>query len=320
MLTIRGLQDENVWDGRVDEDPTSLRYHQVVTLQESDTLPTNHDQAFSIIGFQCDEGVRRNQGRVGAAQAPNAIRKFLASIPYTLPHYVKTVDVGNITCEGHALEQAQHDLGEQIATLINKQYTPIILGGGHETFYGHYLGVRKAVGHNAVIGMVNIDAHFDLRVDQTPSSGTMFQQILSEDANANYLCLGIQPLGNTKALFSEAKKHHCEYILEEDITNDARTFEVIDRFAIKHDYIIVTLCTDAIVSTAAPGVSAPSPFGLEPKVVKKLLRNLVARKNTLSFDICEVNPVLDKNEQTVRLAAYLLAHVMHHFHHEKSEV
>lgn len=318
MLSIKSLREDHVWKGRVDKDSTSLRYHQVVQLLDVQTLPEpTHKHVFGMIGFQCDEGVRRNQGRVGAAQAPNAIRKFLASIPYTLPTDVQTIDIGNVTCEGHRLEEAQQHLGKHITTLLNKQYTPIILGGGHETFYGHYLGVREAVGDEASIGMINIDAHFDLRIDETPSSGTMFQQILSEDSNASYLCLGIQPLGNTKALFSEANKHRCEYILEENITNYDQTFDVIDQFVRQHDYIIVTLCTDCIISTSAPGVSAPSPFGLEPKVVQTLLRHIVVKENVLSFDISEVNPLLDRDGQTTRLAAYLVADVMHYFHKEK---
>lgn len=316
VLTIENLKDKNIWTGRTDEDPLSLRYHQVVQLQEIHQLSHRENRGFSMIGFQCDEGVRRNQGRVGAAHGPNAIRKLLASIPYTLPANVQTVDVGNVTCEGNALEEAQQQLGQQLTSLLNKQYTPIIFGGGHETFYGHYLGVREAVGGEASIGMINIDAHFDMRVDQTPSSGTMFQQILSEDSKAGYLCLGIQQLGNTKTLFDEAERHQCEYVLEEDIMND-QTFKIIDQFTSNHDHVIVTLCTDSIVSTAAPGVSAPSPFGLDPKVVRNLLRHIVAKQNTRSFDISEVNPKLDQNDQTVRLAAYLVADVMHHFHREK---
>ena len=60
--------------------------------------------------------------------------------------------------------------------------TPIIFGGGHETAYGHYLGVRKYIGEDASLGIINIDAHFDLRpYDEQPSSGTMFKQILEHD-------------------------------------------------------------------------------------------------------------------------------------------
>jgi|SRR5690625_2633508 len=312
VITIKHIQRENVWDGRTDEDEASLRYHQVVSLQDSKTLQANDAKAFSIIGFQCDEGVRRNQGRVGAAMAPNEIRKHLASIPYTLPKSTQTVDVGNVRCVDGALEKAQRTLGEHVSTLFNKNYIPIILGGGHETFYGHYLGVRQAVGEKDSIGMINIDAHFDLRVDDIPSSGTMFHQILSEDSNAGYFCLGIQPLSNTETLFKEAKKHKCTYVFEEDVMQE-HTFKMIDSFSQNHDHLIVTLCTDSIVSTAAPGVSAPSPFGLEPKVVKQLLRYIVSKRNIRSFDISEVNPKFDNNSQTSRLAAYIVADVMHYF-------
>ena len=83
--------------------------------------------------------------------------------------------------------------------------TPIILGGGHETAYGHYLGVRNYIGKEAKLGIINIDAHFDLRpYNEQPSSGTMFRQILEQDENSSYLVLGIQRYGNTQALFDKA--------------------------------------------------------------------------------------------------------------------
>lgn len=316
---VEEIKANNIWSGRVDDQSTSLRYHQVIHLEKIESLKENQNKrGISMIGFQCDAGVKRNQGRIGAAQAPNVIREQLASIPYTLSEDVQTVDVGNVTCHGDALEEAQEQLGKQVASLLKKKYTPIILGGGHETFYGHYLGVRAAVGEDATVGLVNIDAHFDLRADALPSSGTMFQQILKQDKKANYFCLGIQPLGNTEALFSEAKKYNCQYILEENLHQD-ETWQTIDQFAKDHDYLIVTLCMDSIVSSAAPGVSAPSPFGIDPKMVKKLLRYIVTKENTLSFDISEVNPRVDLNGLTSRLAAYIVADVIHHFNEPRDK-
>lgn len=315
MFYIKALQ--NIWDGRVDQDATSLRFHQAVQLQDIVTLKSSDkNKAYGIVGFQSDEGVRRNKGRVGAAQAPNEIRKFLAGVSYPFGEETNVIDTGNIACEGSDLENAQAALASRVTGLLDKYYTPVILGGGHETFYGHYTGVRRSVGKNASIGMINIDAHFDLRTDAQPSSGTMFQQILSEDENADYLCLGIQELANTKTLFDEAGKHGATYILEENIKDFDHTFRVIDEFVKQHDYIVVTLCSDSILVDAAPGVSAPAPFGLEPKVVKKLLHYLVAKEKTLSFDISEVNPELDTDGQTARLAAYLVAEVMRSFHTE----
>lgn len=314
MIAIYTLPDSKLWDGRIDNesDEKHFRFHQAVQLKNVNDLEDEH--AFSLIGFECDEGVRRNKGRIGAAYAPNEIKKIIAKLPYNVGE-VNTIDVGNIVCENDQLEEAQAELGHYTSKLLQLSKTPIILGGGHETLYGHYLGVRSFIGENSTLGIINIDAHFDMRDEDLPSSGTMFKQILDMDKNAGYLCLGIQEFGNTQALFKTADSYGCNYLFEEEITIDnyENTFQAIDTFAEQHDYIMLTLCTDSIISSEAPGVSAPSPFGLEPKVVRNLLRYIVSKQNITSFDISEVNPRLDEHNKTVRLAANLVAEVLKHF-------
>ncbi|WAA08567.1 formimidoylglutamase [Fervidibacillus albus] len=261
---------------------------------------------FGILGFECDEGVRRNQGRIGAKQAPDKIRKFLSHIP--VPHSEFSLyDYGNIVCENDRLESAQHELGKVMNRLLNRNIFPIILGGGHETAYGHYLGVRSYLGNGPSIGIINIDAHFDLREGGEPSSGTMFRQIVETDPKVEYFVLGIQRFGNTEKLFQTAKQFHCDYLFEEEIEPLEKTFSKIQDFSNRHDYVFLTLCFDAIDSCYAPGVSAPSPFGLHPKTVRKLLRMIARLPNVLSFDISEVNPETDENDKTIRLASLLIA-------------
>lgn len=312
-MAIYKITDKELWNGRVDDDSdlSHFRFHQAIKVQDINDL-TKNDNAFGIIGFSSDEGVRRNKGRLGAAQAPDEIRKFLAKLPYNLDEKIKTIDTGNVVCENGELENAQTELGEQINKLFHNNTTPVVIGGGHETLYGHYLGVREYIGADKTLGIVNIDAHFDLRDDPEPSSGTMFRQILEQDEQAGYLCLGVQEFGNTKALFQTADKYGCFYIMEDEIDTD-NTCKEIDRFSNAHDYIMLTLCTDSIISSAAPGVSAPSPLGLDPRTVKKLLTYIAAKENILSFDISEVNPLVDENNKTVRLAAYFLAETMKSF-------
>ncbi|HBT71152.1 MAG TPA: formimidoylglutamase, partial [Lysinibacillus sp.] len=55
-----------------------------------------------------------------------------------------------------------------------------------------------------------------------------------------------------------------------------------------------------------PGVSAPSPFGLDPSTVRTILQKVTAHPHTHSFDVCEVNPLLDENGRTVKLGAYFV--------------
>ncbi|MBG9588293.1 formimidoylglutamase [Cytobacillus firmus] len=310
----------NHWCGRIDSktDPLSYRFHQQVKLLDltSDMEDEGTGKSFGLIGFKCDEGVRRNQGRRGAAKAPEAVKQTIAKLPWHLPMNANLFDTGDIECIGENLEAAQAELGKAVSQLLCKGVTPFIIGGGHETFYGHYLGVREYLGPDASIGIINIDAHFDMRpYEQQTSSGTMFKQILDQDQNCGYLAAGIQKLGNTAALFETARKYNVSYILEEQLssTDAFNVLEQLNNFAEKYDTLILTLCTDVINSSFAPGVSAPSPFGLEPKIVRELIRHIVSKNKTISFDVCEVNPDFDNDNKTIALAANFIVEGLMNF-------
>ncbi|MBO0586786.1 formimidoylglutamase [Sporosarcina sp. E16_8] len=302
--------DTHIWSGRTDhiENRTSFRYHQVVEVIELEDLPSSPDTC-AIIGFESEEGVRRNKGQLGAAQAPDALRSELAKLPWKFPVSKRLVDVGNIQYMGTDLEKAQQQLGDTIAKALEKKMTPIILGGGHETAYGHYLGIRKSIGEDASLGIINIDAHFDLRsYDEQPSSGTMFKQILEHDEQSSYFVVGIQRYGNTQELFETADRLGVKYEYEENmhIGNMDKLTVALEQFINQHDFVFLTLCTDVLNAAFAPGVSAPSPFGLDPSVVRSIIRTVTSHEKTLSFDISEVNPLLDENNRTVKLGAYLI--------------
>lgn len=301
--------NEGIWSGRTDhlENRTSFRYHQIVELEKMETLKLL-EKTCVIIGFESEEGVRRNKGQLGAAKAPNALRSELAKLPWKLSNGKHLADIGTIECIGSDLEKAQQQLGEVVSKVLHKEMTPIILGGGHETAYGHYLGVRDYIGEKAKLGIINIDAHFDLRpYDEQTSSGTMFRQILEQDENSSYFVLGIQRYGNTQELFDKADELEVTYIYEEDMHHGQldQVNASIEKFIQKHDRIMLTLCTDVLNAAFAPGVSAPSPFGLEPTIVRAIIKTVTSHEKVLSFDISEVNPIMDENNRTVKLGAYL---------------
>ncbi|MBY0223723.1 formimidoylglutamase [Mammaliicoccus sciuri] len=300
--------NEKFWSGRTDSETNraAFRMHQVIQLSAPQERVNN--KTCTLIGFSSEEGVRRNNGRLGAAEGPNALRSELAKLPWRMPAECQLMDVGTIVCEGNQLEQAQAELGAAVRDSLEKNACPVILGGGHETAYGHYLGVREFIGPDAKLGVVNIDAHFDLRsYDEQPSSGTMFKQMLDTDENVEYLVLGIQEFGNTDILFDEADAQGVSYVTEQEITSGImdEILQKISFFIEKQDYVLLTLCSDVLNSAYAPGVSAPSPFGLDPLIVRTFIQTIASHKKTLSFDISEINPALDHQNQTVKLGAYL---------------
>lgn len=314
------LTEKECWTGRVDSETVTgmFRLHQVVRIEDVFTFNKKQDgKAIGIIGFRSDEGVRRNKGRVGAYHAPDEIRKALASLPYHFHSEIALFDFGNISCDDGNLEGAQAELGSAVKKILELDMFPLIIGGGHEVAYGHFLGVKSHVGGTGNVGIVNIDAHFDMRpYDEMTSSGTMFKQIADECAAEGrmfrYLCAGIQKSGNTKHLFEMADRHGCQYIYEDEISWQSieTTSEKVNNFIEQSSAVMVTLCSDVMDASYAPGVSAPQPFGMEPKLVARLLQEALKNKKAISFDIAEINPVLDESGRTVKLAAAMLYKVM----------
>lgn len=312
------ITKEGAWHGRIDDrcDFESFRWHQWVqplNLEET-TEPYKGRFAVGFLGFQCDCGIERNKGRVGAAKGPDAIRKEMSPLPCQFGEDIALFDCGNITFET-SLESAQEALGEAVHKMLSLNLFPIILGGGHEVAFGHYQGLDQFLNDKSAkdLGIINFDAHFDMRpYAQGASSGTMFRQIADHCKNKNqpfhYFVLGIQKHSNTDRLFHDAKDFGASYILAREVVNgDLEDIkEQLDEFIKDRDRLYVTICSDVFSTSYAPGVSAPQPLGLDPEKVILLLKHIMASKKMMSFDIAEVSPRFDQDNTTANLAAVLI--------------
>lgn len=300
------------WTGRRDaaDGPAARRWHQVV--RPCDTPAAR----VSLLGFACDAGVRRNLGRPGAAAGPAALRKALAPVA---AHRLEAVDdLGDVACAGDALEQAQAEFGALAARVIGAGGTAIGLGGGHEIAFASWLGLRDALeakGDGGAVAIVNFDAHFDLRADPVPNSGTPFRQIL-EDAAARgrrveYLCLGVSRFSNTAALFARARALGARHVLDEDLRAD-RLETLRNELAgllERAGHVYLTICLDAFPAAVAPGVSAPAALGVDAGLVERLVDVVTASGKLRIADVAELNPQFDIDARTARLAARLVARI-----------
>jgi formiminoglutamase len=266
-----------------------------------------------IVGFPQDEGVRRNHGRTGAAEAPDQIRHWLYRLtPWSGELGVDLadhppLDIGNLRIRG-SLEESQSDLGRVVAAVLQTGAVPIVLGGGHETAYGHYLGY---VGANRPVGILNLDAHLDVRplVDGKAHSGSPFRQAFEHVthplAAGRYTCFGAQP--------HHVSRRHTEYVRDrrgsiywcEQIRPEPMgVFKgAIGKLASDGCQVYVSLDADVIRAADVPGVSAPNPDGLAGSDVFRLVRMAGQLPQVASFDVVEVNPALDRDHQSARWAA-----------------
>jgi formiminoglutamase len=313
--------DPNQWQGRADVPSASCFFQaiQMLNLLEGKAIP-KQQLSFALVGFRCDEGVHRNQGRPGAIEGPTAIRQALSKFPVQRPNII-CYDAGNILCPDNDLEAAQTALSEVIALLLQENLIPIVLGGGHELAFGHYQGIAK-VYRKENLGIVNFDAHFDMRTlleGTRGTSGTSFLQIaLANQAlhkRFDYNCVGIQHSGNIKQLFETAKLYDVHFIFADDLHMGLieKCTDFIDRIIDANDLVYMSLCMDVFAAAFAPGVSAIQPLGLTPWNVIPLLRQLSASGKVVSFDVAELAPRYDIDQRTTKLAAGLIYEFIHHY-------
>ncbi|MFJ6077589.1 formimidoylglutamase [Pseudarthrobacter sp. NPDC092419] len=300
------------WTGRNDGDAAAhRRWWQAVQPYSGPAEATTSQAArpAALLGFASDEGVRRNKGRQGAAAAPAAIRAALGPLAFHLDRAVS--DAGDVTVTGGSLEDGQERAGRAVAAMLDAGHLTVVLGGGHETAFASYLGVAASAGVQGGrrLGILNLDAHFDLRDEPVPSSGTPFLQMARAEAAAGrelrYAVVGISEPNNTRALFDTADELAVQYLLDEDCSAE-RTEAFVAGFLADIDVLYLTIDLDVLPASVAPGVSAPAAYGVPLPVISAVCRQVAASGKLLHLDVAELNPEFDLDARTAKVAARLL--------------
>eukprot|EP00300_Choanocystis_sp_HF-7_P013289 c18235_g1_i2.p1 GENE.c18235_g1_i2~~c18235_g1_i2.p1 ORF type:complete len:306 (+),score=70.77 c18235_g1_i2:49-966(+) len=258
-----------------------------------------------LVGFPFDEGVRRNGGRLGSSLGPKAFRTHVvkmgavvnAEAGIDLREHITISDAGDVTGEG--LEEGHANLTGTIAAILEKGGIPFVVGGGNDQSWPNALALLQQHAANASIGVVNIDAHLDVRplIDGQAHSGSPFRQLLESDlfsSNPNnkfveFACQG-----------SQCSAQHVRYIEEKGgqlmwlsaIRDDpAQHFSnLLDSIG---DKVFVSFDIDSIAARDAPGVSCPANQGLSSEQALRMMRLAGANPKVCLVDVSELNPQIE---------------------------
>lgn len=274
------------------------------------------DVQVGILGVPEEEGVKRNKGRPGAAEAPDMIRKALYKFtPYHIApeENITTAsifDFGNLNVRG-SLENIHETLQSVVERVLGLGIIPVVLGGGHDITYPNFCAF---VSQKKSAGLINVDSHFDVREPNPQrTSGTPFRQILEHSTTLllpqNFVEVGIQPYANARA--------HYEYLLDrgstiftlQEVQEEgiekiiSLSYEIASNLS---ELVFVSFDLDAVRGCDAPGVSASYPTGLTADEVLKIGRYVGQQSKTGMIDVVEVNPTYDLDDRTSRLAALMI--------------
>jgi arginase len=218
------------------------------------------------------------------------------------------------------------ELCDGVARLVRdaraKDAVPLVLGGDHSIALGTLVGMASAHGPG---GVVWIDAHGDLNTPASSPTGNVHGMVL-----AAALGLGGPSFAHDGWTLPAVEAGRISLVGvrsldagERDLLGrlDAKVFTMseIDRVGIEPcmrealahasgpNFVHVSLDMDVVDPEHAPGVGTPVRGGLSYREAH-LAMEIVAESGLMSsLDVVEVNPVLDRENATAKLAVELVA-------------
>ncbi len=300
---------------------------------------TLHSRTINVIGFPVDLGADRR----GVDMGPSAVRiagleDRLQKLGYEI---IDEGDVHILIMESQEIEnpnlkylteilKTSDVLAKTVENVLIREHFPLCLGGDHSMAIGSIAGIssycRK---QNKELGVVWIDAHADMNTDMTTPSGNIHGMPL-----AAAIGIGNNELTNFYGICPKVKPENVVIIGarsvdpgERDIIQQSGvvvyTMTDIDRQGIhaiinktlKHfqksvDHIHVSFDLDSLDPGIAPGVGTPVRGGLNYREAHSLMEAIADCGCMSSFEVTEVNPILDDRNKSAELAVELIASAM----------
>jgi arginase len=286
----------------------------------------------ALIGAPLDLGA----GRRGVDMGPSAIRYAELEQHLRTALGIDTVDRGNIEAPvAESMEAGDErarflsqilSLCDRVATLVTEAreqgQTPLVLGGDHSVALGSLVGMAKAHGAGGVIWL---DAHGDLNTPESSPSGNVHGMVLAAAlglagpafARDGWTLPAVEP--GRLSLVGVRSLDQGERELLKRLEAKVFTMADVDRIGIERcmreaiahasgaSFLHVSLDLDVVDPETAPGVGTPVRGGLSYREAHLAMEVVADAGLADSFDLVEVNPVLDRENATGKLAVELIA-------------
>jgi arginase len=289
----------------------------------------------AIVGASLDLGA----GRRGVDMGPSAIR--YAGLEQRLAALGREVeDWGNVeTAVAESVEEGDEraryldqikktcgHVADEVARAVDGGYFPLVLGGDHSVAIGTLGGLARACGKPG--GVLWIDAHGDVNRPETSPSGNVHGMPLAAalGLGGDLFASDSWPLpmvDRTRVAFVGVRSlDDGERALLRELNARVYTMSDIDRIGVERavrealahvegdGFVHVSLDMDAVDPQYAPGVGTPVAGGLSYREAHLACELVCESGLATSLEIVEVNPILDSENRTGKLAVELAASML----------
>lgn len=189
-----------------------------------------------------------------------------------------------LDCTG-PLPEVMERLAQRTEAAIKARRVPVTLGGEHSLSYGAVTGVARALGKP--IGIVQIDAHADLRVayQGEKHSHASVMHLLAEDG-IKLAQFGVRALCRQE-VDSRAQNGVFFKDAEELVTHNTHVVDLPDDFP---ELIYVSFDVDGLDPSQMPATGTPVPGGLGYYQALHLVEHALKGRKCVGFDVVELAP------------------------------
>jgi len=288
-----------------------------VTVNRTATVPKRVD----VVGVPMDLGASRR----GVDMGPYAVRYAQLHAKLERLGIESIVDHGNLAVpirESAAFDDAKakylaviDDVCERLAGVVEKAVRegglPLVLGGDHSIAMGTLSGLGRARG--GVPGLVWIDAHADINSPQSSATGKVHGMPLWFALQKGYALadrtvqIGLRDVdpGEKRMLRELGVKAFT--MTDIDKLGMMRVMEEArERAGGDGRPIHVSFDMDGIDPSEAPGTGTPVRGGLSFREAHLIMEMLHESGRLGSIEMVEINPILDRRNQTAILAVDLI--------------
>lgn len=220
-------------------------------------------------------------------------------------------DLGDLAVAGVSPADAFEPIRDGAAAAVRDHRLTILLGGNNAVTRpaAHALGVPLAN-----VGLITLDAHFDMRdTDAGPINGNPVRCLLEDGMPGWNICqIGLAPFANTARMHQDAKGAGITVFTIADCRRrgiEAVIEEALARISRK-DAILVDFDIDVIDRAHCPGAPGARPGGMPAEMFFAAARRLAAEPRVRLVDLTEFDPDLDVASITALTAARWVAEIL----------
>jgi agmatinase len=222
----------------------------------------------------------------------------------------QSVDENTVEEINTACEQLIASTQKEASDILNTGKLCATLGGDHST----PLGLIRALGEIYNYGILQIDAHMDLRNAYegfTYSHASIMYNALKATGVSGLVQVGIRDFAEEEVKFIESASKKVSVFYDSDISkrlfNGNTWADVVSEIISKlPEHVYVSFDIDGLDPSLCPNTGTPVPGGLSFNQVDYLLDSLVrSGKKIIGFDVSEVNPSME-NDWDANVGARIL--------------